>query len=564
MKDNTVVAGAGLLRVEVIPRRSPSEPPSSRPDPAAELRSAVLLAEPIQGNMVVPDSARALPGRETVPLRLETGGEGTADPFFGRAPSRPPDEDYIHGCYERILALNDGRPLSEVKKGIEGILFEMAEKAEREGRSYTLMANGALMLHWTRGEGESTSYDGFMQEHLNAIKTLVTAWMKNRVPGGGKINVLDVSCGTGASLEAVLDTLPPKLFKKIRVTANDASSASLEVARKRMQKYAGRVRSIEFTQFDLTQQLPKGKFDLIICSQTLPFINDEAALRAQRLGRSLPSESRHTTAKKRGLERLVAKLKPDKGELLLIDEHPMKLSSTPDTFDSMVESTLFGEIFRKIGRGLLINEVLKRVGSARFEGHLETPIDRVHSMFLMAYRNESPVAGRRHGGHHFYGDPNDGDVRTIIRRMEGMHPELVRRLQTFEAPNGTVYKRIGEDDRRLVIDQDHYREKIEGTRAGGYWRTNGHFDLVVVPNLIHVVGMDGYRTLIEKLKKSEKAGPGAAMLFIDEWPAPQRCDNPVGNTDARTMVLNTFDDHVFCGSVRVGNKYGYLYLVRSL
>ncbi|MCI0504109.1 class I SAM-dependent methyltransferase [Candidatus Micrarchaeota archaeon] len=558
--------GPELLRCS--PKRE--DPPSER-NPT--FRSAQGLTEPLinpagqamltaAGN--IEEFASRTPIKDLIALEPASKSEfpetGDCDTVC-----HPPDEAYVQDCYRRILDLGSNDSKTAVVDGINAILEEMADKAQMEDRSYTAMVDSVLMLHWTRKEGNSTSYDEFMQKHVDAISVLAKAWARDKTFGGRRIKVLEASCGTGAALEAFLDALPPRLLRKLRVTANDLSSAAIETTKKRLAKFAGKVR-IEYEQKDLTQEIPSGKFDVIMLSQTLPFLNDENALRAQRLGLALPSESRHVTTKRKVLEGLINRLKPGKGELLLFDEYPMRFSKIPDDFDSIVEDSLFREIFRPISRGMLINDVMKRIEKARFHAHLESFIDREHIMYLIASgslrhpenasENMEPPKAQQQGPR------EDENSKRIIKRAESMHRELIGRLQAFEEADGTVYRPISVGEKRLEIDKEYYDDKID--HKPGYWRTNGNYNLVIVDGLVHHVGQEGYRCMIEKLKRSHKLGPGSAILFIDEWPAPEGSPNPVGNGDARSLIFNAFDDQVFCASVRAGNKYGYLYVVRNL
>jgi SAM-dependent methyltransferase len=478
----------------------------------------------------------------------------------------PLDDVYIEQCYQRILELDSCESRAEIIEGINTILSEMADKAERENGSYTTMVDSMLMLHWTRREGNSTSYDEHMQEHVDTIALLTKAWISNKTFSGRRVRVLDASCGTGKVLEAFLDAMPHRVLRKLRIVANDVSSASIEAAKKTLARFEGKVR-IDYTPYDLTQQLPEGRFDLILFSQTLPFICDEKALRDQRLGLALPNESRHITAKRHVLEALMGKVKPGKGDFLLIDEHPMRLSKIPDDFEGIVEDVLFREIFRPISRSTLINDVMKRIDKARFRGHIESFIDREHSMYLIDSTVDKNHA--RNGCDCTVGSDDtpaekesQEQIRRIIKRAEGIHQTVVPRLQEFESEDGTTYKPIGANEKRLVIDPQLYDERID--HKPGFWRTNGHYNMVVISDLMHQVGIDGYRCVIEKLKRSGKVGPGSALLFIDKWPPPPESLNPVGNSDARTFIFNAFDDHVFLGSIRCGDKYGYLYVVRNL
>jgi hypothetical protein len=545
---------------ELLLRRSPErDGPDS--DRGPRFKTAASLTEPIMPGL---GSAEISGTRQVV--------QANDPPALAQAPTEGPesersnvvcplpDDVYVQDCYQRILELRSTMSKGAVVDGINSILWEMAEKAQKEGSSYTAMVNNTLMRHWTRKEGESTSYDEFMQTHVDAISVLIKSWMTGKTLSGKKIKILEASCGTGAVLEAFLDAIPPEMYRKLRIVANDVSSSALETTRKRLARFEGRVR-IEYTQNDLTQQVPNGRFDFILLSQTLPFLNDENALRAQRLGLALPNESRHITTKRKVLETLVNRLKPGSGELLIIDEYPMRLSKIPDDFDSIVEDSLFREIFRPLSRGMLINDVMKRIERGRFRVHAEAFIDREHSMYLIGSSNQTNTAcnDTRSAKQQ---QANDDDTKKIIARAETLHRELIGHLQTFEEEGGTVYRPINAGEKRLEIDQAIYDERIG--HKPGYWRTNGNYNLVILKGLVHHIGQEDYRCLIDKLKKHHKIGPGSAILFIDEWPAPPESPYPVGNGDARSLIFGAFDDQVFCGSVRCGNKYGYLYVVRNL
>jgi hypothetical protein len=154
------------------------------------------------------------------------------------------------------------------------------------------------------------------------------------------------------------------------------------------------------------------------------------------------------------------------------------------------------------------------------------------------------------------------DERLIIRRMVDIHPLLIGRLQEFDTNTPIRYRPIGVNHgQTLYIDREYYGEHIAG--RNGYWHKNGSYNLVILSGLMHELGAEDYRSLIDKLKRSKKAEAGAALLFIDGYPAPAGKATAVGNTAARSAVMK-FDDHEFCASVRIGNKYGYLYVIRDL
>ncbi len=504
------------------------------------------------------DRLAEAPERMPAPNMPVYAPEGEEEQIAGlaNAVQAPPDDRYIRETYQRLLALKGSCSTnSEIKEGISGILEDVA----RQEGNYTAMVDSLLMLHWTRkGEGQMVSYDEHMKEHVDTIKALVRSWMKDKHFGGQrKIKILDASCGTGRVLEAFLEVMPREVRSRVQIVANDVSTAALETARETLARFEKDKRvKVRYTQFDISQEMPPGKFDIVILSQTLPLICDEKALVDQRLGLSLPSESRHMTAKKKVLDALVRKVKPDRGEFLLIDEHPMRLSKTADDFESTLEDALFREIFRPVDKGTLINEIMKRMpDDVRFIGHVESFIDRQHSMYLMSYTKRGSQGERR--------DERE-DERRIIRKMENIHPVLIDRLQQFDGNGSTHYRSINGDGPgpRLTINPEEYAEKIDGRPY--YWHKNGSNNLVVISGLMHVLGKDEYRNLIEKLKRSRKAEPGAALLFIDNWPPRGQAPNMVGNGDARASVFNAFDDHVFVGSFRSGNKYGYLYVIRNL
>jgi hypothetical protein len=477
---------------------------------------------------------------------------GESGPIVIKRPSMVPDGGFLENCYARLLKLKaKSSDRVELRVGLEEILKDMAGHPD----SYSSMVTSLLMRHWTEKKGSGqTAYDEHMHEHVEAIKCLIRAWAKNNYHHLRTIKIFDASCGTGKVLEAFLDCLPPELYPRIKVVANDVSSAARAVAEENLARFRGKVK-IKFTPYDITRELPPGQFDIVILSQTLPFIVDDKTLRNQRLDRSNHQESSksHLLAKRGVIEALIKhKLKPGSGELLLIDEDPMSLTKKNDDADSVIEDVLFGEVFRDIKRDELITQ-MKNIPSAKFMGHLESSIDRKHDMYLMVYQRNAKKA-------------EDGVNRDsveeewmMVRAMEDMHPILSARLQGFDG-DSVSYRPIGPlENKRLFIHPDYYNEKIDGKNV--YWTKNGSYNLVVIKDLIHELDRETYRRLIENLKRSRKAEPGAALLFIDKWPKPQKA-NAMGNGDARGL-FNDFPDHQFIASYRVGDTYGYLYLIRQ-
>jgi SAM-dependent methyltransferase len=483
-------------------------------------------------------------------------------PTVQSKPSQFPDDGFIDECYNRLLDLRGScASRAELRQGLSELLEEIAVHSG----SYSAMVDNLLMKHWLeRKDNGLVPYDEHMKEHVEAIKTLFKAWTKDRYSGLPKIRIFDASCGSGKALEAFLESLPPEVLGRVEVVANDVSSASLEAAAKTLGRFKGRLhRKIEFTRYDVTRELPPRQFDIVIFSQTLPFIVDEGTLREQRLGRTLRTdENRHLTAKTTLMRALVKKtLKPGSGELLLIDEDPMKLTEPPDDVDGLIERVLFGEIFREVSESQMIDK-MKEISSARFLGQVKSSIDRRHDMYLMAY-SKAPKAKRVLDAEN---DDRDDMLRSredemrILHAMENIHPVLVGRLEKFDGNGTPLYKQV-DSGTRLVIDPDYYSQKIADSPS--YWKKNGSNSLVVVRGMMHELGLHSYKRLIDNIKASRKAEPGAAFLFIDRWPAPSESMDPVSNTKARRL-MNGYDDHAFAASIRSGNSYGYLYFIRHV
>ena len=503
-----------------------------------------------------PDRAKKLEfrGREAVePLRGDI-----APPAAQSRPSIIPNDGYIDYCYERVKKLRDtARSKEELQDGLDEILHEMARTPGR----YNSMVVNLLMKHWMAAREEGTSpYSTHMKDHVAAIKTLISAWSKGKYAHMPKLKIFDASCGDGQVLEAFLDTLPPAMLKRVEVIANDISSASLDIARETLKRFQGKVK-IEFTRFDITKELPNKQFDVVLLSQTLPFIVEEATLRNRRLELTMPQdENRHNTAKVVLLKTIMKRLvRPETGELLIIDEMPMKftMSRNPDT-DKAIEEQLFREVFRGVDEETVISR-MKGIKSAKYLGQLKTPIDHDHEMYLMAYTKtlKKPAPEVR--------DDREDELR-IIHSMERVHPILVQRLRDFPGNGTTPYKVIDGGGSRLVIDPVYYRDRIADNPS--YWKKNGSNNLVIFRGLMHELGvrqsedgLDGpYTRLIKNLFKSRKAEAGAAFLFIDTYPKPGGKPEPTGNTKAREF-MKLYDDHQFVASFREGNNFGYLYLV---
>jgi SAM-dependent methyltransferase len=515
----------------------------------------------LEGAIISRSLQRAGEAAASAPVLSRRDGkrpEGLVEPI-AQLRSNCPDDGFIDHCYGMLLELRSAAEAApDQREGREQLrigLTDLLEEMAGHHGSYNASVDSLLMRHWVeKRDGGVRPYDEHMKDHVDAIRSLFRSWTADRYRNGRTLKIFDASCGTGKVLEAFLDSLPPEMLSRVQVVANDLSSDALEAAKETLARFNDGGLKITFTRHDIMTDLPPGKFDVVMLSQTLPFIVDERALRDQRLQRSVPQEKRHLTAKGKAIEGLVKKLKPQTGEFLLIDEDPMKLSRTTDDFDGIIENTLFREIFRSVRKDTLIKDVMKKIGFAKFIGHLESFIDREHSMYLMAYT--------KNGSRRSQDDKED--ELAIIRAMENMHPRLVERFQKFEGDGGTRYLPIGPVDggQRLIIDRDFYGGRIKGNSF--YWSKNGSNNLVVVNGLVHELGVEGYKSLIENLKRSKKAGPGASLLFIDKWPPSRSAQMRVSNSDARSLAMDAFDDHVFAAAYRSGSIYGYLYLIRDL
>ncbi|MFH0738047.1 MAG: class I SAM-dependent methyltransferase [Candidatus Micrarchaeota archaeon] len=498
---------------------------------------------------------------QIIGVSLMTGEQSSAQPV---------DERQIRLWHLKMQRGRSRKTLIDMESWISRVLKEIAMSPG----SYLANCIRILMRHWTRQaeEGVGSAYDRHMDEHVQTISGLMDAWVAQkhfimlhfgRLQAKGKLQIFDASCGTGTVLKQFLEKLPPNLLERAHIVANDLSESSIEEAKKTLAPLMERGVDITFSKIDIAVEALPGRFDIMLLSQTIPFICDENALRDERNDLALPSEARHETAKSALLSKLFGHL-TKYGSLLIIDEDPMKLSTQAYDFDSLLEKMLFDEVCRFLDKKTLINRIMKRNSDARFESHLESPIDREHSMYMMEYslaRHREALAD---------GMSEDEHVNDIFMKMMRIHPALIGRLGGFDKSMCTAYRELGTECKVLMINPTAYEENIKGKPY--YWAKNGSYDLVVISRLMHELGGDGFESLMDRLKRSRKMEPGAALLVIDQWPAPMKTEENsegfdpgmiVGNRDARELILPR-DDHEFVASVRSGNFYGYLYVIRNL
>ncbi|MEW6721731.1 MAG: class I SAM-dependent methyltransferase [Candidatus Micrarchaeota archaeon] len=481
------------------------------------------------------------------------GGRGQIEGLLGKQ-SMAPDDAYIEQCYSRVVqAKAEADSNSDLRDRLGSLLTEVANRQGKGSYSGTVVK--LLMRHWLeRDETGRTSYDGHMEHHTEAIRVLFSAWVRDRYSDFRSLKILDASCGSGKVLEAFLDSLPVGLLPRVQVVANDISISALEATKAAMERFEGQVK-MRYSRYDISREMPPGSYDVVLFSQTLGLISDDKMLRGQRLQQHVPSDNRRHIAAKTGLlAALHTKAKRGTGEVLIVDEDPMQFSKNVDDFDDVVEDVLFREIFRPISKLLLI-EKTKKIPHSQFLADLECIIDREHAMYLIASKRVNGSDRAEQNGR----DISEHDSE-IVQAMERMHPVLVRRFEEF----GNGHQRFKPippdgDSLRLVIDYDYYRQRIQGNPS--YWVKNGGRDLVIVSGLAHEIGLDAYTRLIENLRRSKKAGPGAALLFIDTWPMPQK-KNAVRNSHARE-AFESFQDHEFVATYRSGTRYGYLYVIKE-
>ncbi|HSB47297.1 MAG TPA: class I SAM-dependent methyltransferase [Candidatus Bilamarchaeum sp.] len=465
-----------------------------------------------------------------------------------------------------------GGDLDELERRMACLLYDLASRNELD---YTLTVNKLLMRHWTQRTGDGlVAYNAHMQEHVDAIDTLFEGAMKEvntRFRGNRKLRILDVSCGTGEVLKKFLDRLPDRVLSRLKIVANDASPAALDVCRETLRPYEGRVKKITYTNMDISEgRLPDGKFHVVLESQSLEFISDDRIIKAKRLGQTIRQDEDEydKNSKRVAVAALFDKLVPERGLLLIVQEDPMMLSKPGRTPDGVITRMLFDEIFRPIRKEELINDILKAIPGAKFVCDQQVQIDRSHDMYI-AVSSRSRKKDARIGTYHSSKSvvPQPAALRTsrdfdvhetnIIQAMEGIYPILLERLKKFDGHE--QFRPI--TGTRLVIDEKKWEDEAS---KPWFWRRNGTNDLVIVSGLIHKIGIEQYQRLIDNLNSSGKAKPGTVLLFIDTWPAPAgKVDDHVGNGDARKYVFRR-PDHTFLAAYRSGNKYGYLYVKRDL
>ncbi len=464
---------------------------------------------------------------------------------------RGSDSIYVDDCYRRITELktsvgNQKLGLDDLKAGIERILDEIATK---DG-SYSATVNSLLMRHWTsRGEDGQTRYDKHMAEHVAAIQCLTSAWLGNlwtRLKNGSApIKILDATCGTGTVLQTILNTIPElqitgasSLASRISVMANDLSVASIESAKRLLSHFSAH---IEYTQVDILAQVPKeNKFDIVILSQTLPFLGDDTVLKAGRVGSAHEPAKHHLAVKTTVLEKLLGRVKPFTGQLIVIDEHEQILTETGFTPDDVVESVLFNAIFMKVDKETLI-QTLRHLPGSRFRGQLETPIDKRHHMYLIA-TERLPKKGEGSGM------DSERDEDKVRRVLGEIHPFLVERLRSMGITESKKRMNYGAT---LTIGPANIGET-------GEWRKNGFHDTLVLSGITHTQKIDGLNSVLDRMMTLRRITPGSAILLVDRWSAG-RSPNEVSNREFRER-MGIRADMTFLSSYRSGEVFGYLYL----
>lgn len=502
-------------------------------------------------------------------------------PLAIEGPIAPMSESALNSLvdrtYKEIQELKESaKSLDELEAGMGAILYNLASIEDINYSitvNYSLVVDKLLMKHWTQREADgSVSYDKHMQSHVDAIDTLfegVIKELKTRFRGNRKIRVLDVSCGTGEVLKRFLDRVPRETLHRIQIVANDASGAALDICKRNLKEYEGKVKRIKYTNHDINDELPEGKYHIVIESQSMEFISDDRIIKARRLGKTIrqDEEGYDKDAKRRLTSALFDRLVPERGVMLMIQEDPMMLTKPARDPDSVITKVLFDEIFRPIRKEELINDVLKAIPGAKFVCDLQAPIDRRHDMYLIASSRIRKKDARM--GYHPSRSPapqhqgerksRDFDVheRNIVQAMETIYPILAERLRKIDGDIETLKPISGT---RLVIDRKKWEEEASKPH---FWRRNGTNDLVIVSGIIHSIGIEAYQRLLDNLNSSGKAKEGTVMLFIDEWPAPAGLvDNHVGNSDARKYVYNR-TDQAFLAAYRSGNRIGYLHVKRD-
>ncbi|HIH22720.1 TPA: class I SAM-dependent methyltransferase [Candidatus Micrarchaeota archaeon] len=215
--------------------------------------------------------------------------------------------------------------LSDAEKKI----IERAERHSKEDRRIRQMVTDIprqrrmqILFHlWASGYKHGSiiiePYDRFMErtQHYPAIRTLLSDEVIRRHVKG---RVLDLSCGTGAVLEMLLEHCPGVEF----VHANDMNSKMLEMARTRLKPLLGK--RVTFSNLDIEESVPSAvwprqEYDVVLISQTWHLIGVKSLFEG------------HIAEKA---------LKPGVGKVLWIDEFPARFSGERGVIDLFFDSLM--------------------------------------------------------------------------------------------------------------------------------------------------------------------------------------------------------------------------------
>lgn len=221
---------------------------------------------------------------------------------------------------------------------------------------------------WAYGYGSMEPYDTFMERtgHYPAIRRLLSDRAIRRQVQG---RILDLSCGSGAVLEMLLEHCEGITF----IQANDTNRMMQSMARKRLETKLRR--NAVFTNEDIERWPPwwelgtRHSFDVVLLSQTWHLLKSKILI----------PEWLHDSP-------LVAPLKED-GKLLIIDEFPASFSGEQGAINMLFNSILRSQTREDFLRGF------RKVGAPMIER--VTDIDGRHAMHCFLMQLPDPTMEKR-------------------------------------------------------------------------------------------------------------------------------------------------------------------------
>lgn len=439
------------------------------------------------------------------------------------------------------------------------------------------MINKILFKIWA---GDNR-YDRHMGRtgHEDAIRNLVAqiAILDRLYAGYGERiigeRIVEMSCGTGTVIKALVDALPRRRVRKLHITGNDVSKDMKDLAKAKLKNVPC---TVHYTCHDMRRWPPDSKtrlreesVDTNFDSQSTHIIASEQALKEEQEGSCrLGGEERHIE-EKLNFKRNGFRLLRDKGIYITIDEWPAVLSEPADATDPVEEaiSYLFNRTFKPIGRDTLRERVMKAIPEARFVAELKVPIWSANGTTHMMYA-------------HIFRKDLDKASRINQERLLPLAPEYHRARAMAMKRIVEAFKEIDETARKGFAPTEacaskwvEFRPLTEGPELqyveGMTLSSTRRYNLVIMPDRIHRTDPAEFGRILETAVKSLKVG--GALLVINEWKAPPRTawenGSPVRKSDFRDGIARQFGNRlIFAGALRVpihpdydSGEYGYIW-----